>query len=499
MGRHAPSVIPSKRAQSARPPLGDLTNTTAADCHGADDSIECIKDKHPTTECDSAETVAGLRAVLRAAKLENHVTAADEWCERLGAVDLSELEDQDIFDSLVADMRLKPLEARRLRKALLGTSATPEDHQEFPNHLDTSREGFVEPERRGLMSPMASTPSALDRSGVSGCSPSMRANSNENSFVASCSFFSSSPGSPMSGSPCLDRTLSVGSHYVLEEEIGVGAFGVVNRVRDLRTDQCHAMKRNKKQSMAIREIATMQAVNDPNVMQCFEVVNGGNIVMDIMDSDLKKVLGDERIFLKELHVRNIAAQIMSGMAAIHQAGYVHRDFSPANVLLDSSTNSVKLCDFGIARTFGCQGGAKMTPLCTTLAYRAPEGLHGSRMYTPAVDVWSVGCIVAEMFLRKELFPGTSAFDMLERVLHGLGNPSSRTFERLWGARAKKKTWEEVCASPWMSYRSERPGAIAELVPPASPVAQQLLRRLLQLDPRLRPSAEEALDDEFFRE
>ena len=122
---------------------------------------------------------------------------------------------------------------------------------------------------------------------------------------------------------------------------------------------------------------------------------------------------------------------------------------------------IKLSDFGIARTMD-SSSRKLTPVCTTLAYRAPEGLHGARSYTKAVDVWSAGCVIGELFQRQELFPGHSEFDMVDRVVQSLGNPTAKMFERLWPARAKKKTWVEVCESPWMILCTECPGRMSQL-------------------------------------
>jgi serine/threonine protein kinase len=256
------------------------------------------------------------------------------------------------------------------------------------------------------------------------------------------------------------------------------------------------MKVSKKKSTAFREIQLMQAVSDPHVISCYEVVNERNVVMDLMDYDLKKVIEDQSTVLAEAHVKAIAIQIMKGIAAIHQQGFMHRDITPSNVLVNSSTGVVKLSDFGIARTLGCSG-RRMTPVCTIHAYRSPEGLHGARTYTQAVDLWSVGCVIAEMFKRKELFPGRSDFDMLERVLRSLCNPTAKTFERLWLARAKKTSWADVCGSSWMVRCAEGSGAMAQLVPSASPIAHRFLHRLLQLHPSRRPSADQALSDQFF--
>jgi serine/threonine protein kinase len=255
------------------------------------------------------------------------------------------------------------------------------------------------------------------------------------------------------------------------------------------------MKLCKDRSSASREIELMQATDNPNVMSCLEVVNGRNVVMEFMDCDLSVVIKDRSIHLEEIHVKGIAVQIMRGIAAIHQQGFMHRDVTPANVLVNSSTGVVKLTDFGIARTVG--RGRRLTQVCTTHPYKSPEGLHGARDYTQAVDIWSAGCVIGELLERKQLFPGHSDIDMLQHVLRSLGNPTEKTFERLWLARAVKTPWVQVSKSSWLRGCAEGPSALARLVPSGSDAAHLFLHRLLQLDPSQRPSAEKALLDTFF--
>eukprot|EP00930_Biecheleria_cincta_P005181 TRINITY_DN106095_c0_g1_i1.p1 TRINITY_DN106095_c0_g1~~TRINITY_DN106095_c0_g1_i1.p1 ORF type:complete len:511 (+),score=63.26 TRINITY_DN106095_c0_g1_i1:52-1584(+) len=346
-----------------------------------------------------------------------------------------------------------------------------------------------------LSSPAAWNPgSGLERSRVSYGSSSARRVSYGSSSVMSN--VPSSPCSNLTRSPGSESAPSPGPHYEIEEQIGAGGFASVHKVRDLRSETSCAMKMNRKRSSAHREIQLMQAVNNPNVMSCIDVVNGRNVVMELLDCDLKHIIKDSSIIFTETHVKGIAVQIMKGVVAIHERGFVHRDITTTNVLVSLSTGMIKLSDFGIARTMD-SSGHKLTPVCTTLAYRAPEGLHGARSYTKAVDVWSVGCVIGELFQRQELFPGHSEFNMVDRVLQSLGNPTARTFERLWLARAKKKTWVEVCESPWMMVCTECPGRISQLVPRASPVAHKLLQKLLELNPKHRPSAQEALAHAFF--
>jgi len=357
--------------------------------------------------------------------------------------------------------------------------------------------GFEAPPSFGspLSSPAAWNPSSgLEHSRVSYGSSSARRVSYGSSSVMSNG--PSSPCSNLTRSPGSESAPSPGPHYEIEEQIGAGGFATVHKVRDLRSETSCAMKLNRRRSSAHREIQLMQAVNSPNVMRLIDVVKGRNVVMELLDCDLKHIIKDSSITLMETHVKGISVQIMNGIAAIHERGFVHRDITTANILVSLSTGMIKLGDFGIARTMD-SSSRKLTPVCTTLAYRAPEGLHGARSYTKAVDVWSAGCVIGELFQRQELFPGHSEFDMVDRVLQSLGNPTAKTFERLWLARAKKKTWVEVCESPWMMLCTECPGRMSQLVPSASPVAHKLLQRLLQLNPKHRPSAQDTLAHGFF--
>merc|ERR1719440_896430 len=113
--------------------------------------------------------------------------------------------------------------------------------------------------------------------------------------------------------------------------------------------------------------------------------------------------------LTEAHVKCLSSQLLEGLAALHGAYFLHRDVTPTNVLLNFSSGIAKLTDFGMARAISHRE-RPLTPMCTTLWYRAPELLYGAKFYGPSVDIWSAGCIVAELFLRKALFQGRGEFE-----------------------------------------------------------------------------------------
>lgn len=287
----------------------------------------------------------------------------------------------------------------------------------------------------------------------------------------------------------------------LEANIGEGTYGKVHKARDVRTNRIVAIKKAKSSQMdrdvggigfiALREIKLMKAVKHPNVMGCLDVfADGGavHLVMEFMDGDLKKVIEDKSLTISEAAAKCLAKQLLQGVAALHRLWFVHRDVTPTNVLVNFSTGVAKLCDFGFARTVGHGADEQLRPLthgCTTLWYRAPELLYGARFYGHAVDLWSAGCIIVELFTREALFRGRGEFDMLTKVFEKRGTPT----EELWEGVSALPTFVEF------SHHPEEP--MSQSVPMASLAGQALISSLLRLDPKRRPTADEALQDEFF--
>jgi cyclin-dependent kinase 7 len=283
----------------------------------------------------------------------------------------------------------------------------------------------------------------------------------------------------------------------IEANIGEGTYGKVHKARDLRTGRTVAIKKAKASQadrdvggigfIALREIKLMQAVKHPNVMTCLDVFFEAGVVhlvMEFMDGDLKKLVEDRSIHLAEAHVMCLARQLLAGIAALHQLFFVHRDVAPSNVLLSFSDGLAKLSDFGFSRTIG-HGNRPLTPMCTTLWYRAPELLYGARLYGQAVDVWSCGAVIAELFTRQALFQGRGELDMLMRIFEKRGTPN-------------EDVWKDVSSLPSYVEFSHHPAVpMAQVVPAASSHACNFLEQLLSLDPKKRPSADMALQHSFF--
>merc|ERR1712190_631756 len=162
-------------------------------------------------------------------------------------------------------------------------------------------------------------------------------------------------------------------------------------------------------------------------------------------------------------------QILDGVQALHRKWFLHRDLTPTNILLSFSSGIAKLGDFGFARTTG-HHDRSLTPMCTTLWYRAPELLYGAKFYGQSVDIWSAGCVVAEMFLRQPIFQGRGEFDMLAKVFEKRGTPT-------------EETWRDVSALPTYVEFSHHPQVpMSTLMPNASRFAHALVDSLLTLDP-----------------
>lgn len=291
------------------------------------------------------------------------------------------------------------------------------------------------------------------------------------------------------------------SHFAryerLESNIGEGTYGKVHKARDAKTGRVVAIKKAKISAMGrdvggieftvLREIKLMQAVQHPNVMYCLDVFaerDAINLVMEFMDGDLRKLIEEKGVVFTEPHVKCLAKQLLEGLGALHSSFFVHRDITLNNILVNFSTGVAKLTDFGSARTIGHRE-RPLTSTVTTLWYRAPELFFGAQYYGQAVDFWSMGCVLAELFLRQPLFPGRREFDMLQKIIDKRGSPS-------------EEVWKDMEALPnFMEFPDHPKQPLATVLPGVSSSAQSLIDGLLSWDPKQRPTAAEALSHEFF--
>ncbi|XP_035832492.1 mitogen-activated protein kinase 9 isoform X2 [Helianthus annuus] len=214
------------------------------------------------------------------------------------------------------------------------------------------------------------------------------------------------------------------------------------------------------------------------------------VVFELMESDLHQVIKANDDLTPEHH-QFFLYQLLRGLKYIHTANVFHRDLKPKNILANSDCK-LKICDFGLARVSFNDAPSTIfwTDYVATRWYRAPE-LCGSffSKYTPGVDIWSIGCIFAEMLLRKPLFPGKNVVHQLDLMTDLLGTPSSESITRIRNEKARRYL---------SNMRKKPPVPFAHKFPNVDPLALRLLQRLLSFDPKDRPSAQEALADPYFQ-
>lgn len=302
----------------------------------------------------------------------------------------------------------------------------------------------------------------------------------------------------------------VGNHYEVQQVIGEGSYGVVCSAIELQTKTMVAVKRITnifddipEAVRTLRELKFLRLLKDhENIVTIRDVLlpsdernfNDVFVVLEIMPTDLTRVLRS-RIALSPEHVRWLAYQLLRGVHHIHSAKVYHRDLKPSNILINAMCD-LRICDFGLARAARDDGedndAVFWTDYVATRWYRAPELIMTAfTHYTTAIDMWSLGCILAEMFNDgRPLFPGVNAIDQLEKIVDVTGTPSAEVVHaEVRNPRAR----EHLLAMP---RRPRRP--LAEvLTKNEDPEAMSLLETILQFDPTSRPSAAQALDHPYF--
>jgi len=287
--------------------------------------------------------------------------------------------------------------------------------------------------------------------------------------------------------------------YQRMDKVGEGTYGIVYKAKDRMTGEILALKKIRLEaedegipSTAIREISLLKELQHPNIVRLYDVVHTEKtltLVFEFLDQDLKKYLDVCENGMEPTITKWFLYQLLQGIAYCHFHRVLHRDLKPQNLLINRE-GELKLADFGLARAFGIPVRS-YTHEVVTLWYRAPDVLMGSRKYSTPVDMWSVGCIFAEMANGRPLFAGTSDSDQLDRIFKALGTPTEKDFPGM----------SELPQYNPKAPQYPTPETLNHLVPglASDPHAVDLFTRFLSYDPSKRISAAEAMKHPYFHD
>ncbi|KAM0674087.1 Cyclin-dependent kinase 3 [Gurleya vavrai] len=284
--------------------------------------------------------------------------------------------------------------------------------------------------------------------------------------------------------------------YQRIEKVGEGTYGIVYKAREKQSGRIVALKKirleNENEGIpatTIREISLLKTLKHPSIISLYDVIFSNGklyLVFEFLDLDLRTFLDNfyaEEKLIPEKRIKIMCKQILSAVYACHSNGILHRDLKPQNILVDCEGN-IKLADFGLGRSVSI-------PLRTythdivTLWYRPPELLLGCKYYSCPVDIWSAGCIMAELVLFKPLFPGDSEIDQLYKIFRVKGTPD-------------EKNWPNVTLLPnyQKAFPNWKPIQLKEIIQ-AEDKFIDLITKCIEYNPLKRLTAKNALLHEYF--
>ncbi|EIN08637.1 mitogen activated protein kinase-like protein [Punctularia strigosozonata HHB-11173 SS5] len=285
----------------------------------------------------------------------------------------------------------------------------------------------------------------------------------------------------------------VGANYQVLDVIGEGAYGVVVSALHTPSSRKVAIKRitpfdhTMFSLRTLREIRLLRHFRHENIIAILDILRPPSyadfkevyLVQELMETDLHRVIRTQE--LSDDHCQYFIYQTLRALKALHSADVLHRDLKPSNLLLNANCD-LKLCDFGLARSakpppnVANDSSTFLTEYVATRWYRAPEVMLTFKEYTRAIDIWSVGCVLAEMLSGQPLFPGRDYHHQLSLILDVLGTPSIDDFYAITSPRSR----EYIRALP---FRKKKP--FSQIFPKANPLAVDLLDKCLTFSPKTR--------------
>ncbi|XP_072744828.1 cyclin-dependent kinase 4 [Anoplolepis gracilipes] len=300
--------------------------------------------------------------------------------------------------------------------------------------------------------------------------------------------------------------------------IGNGAYGTVYKAKDKASGQIVALKKVRVPltddglpMSTLREIAALKSLEryeHPNIVRLLDVCQGDYLhlpsgdgeqserldrgltlwlVFEHVERDLASYIANYRDSSPQSNippnlVRQMSKEILCGVEFLHSHRIIHRDLKPQNLLV-TREGRIKIADFGLAKTYDFE--MRLTSVVVTQWYRAPEVLLGCSYATP-VDIWSVGCILAELCKLEPLFPGTSEGDQLDRIFQVLGTPS-------------QQAWPENVSLSWTAFSYRQPKPLSAIIPDLNEHGLDLVRSMLMFDPHSRITAAQAVRHRYITE